>query len=85
MSGEFERPPVPPSSSTPIGDALDRLGSGGEGLDVTVETGKDQKPSVSAGGWFDFGTRDQFGVGGAVQWMRDQWTAVGKFTWRPRK
>lgn len=71
------------TTSTPLGDAIDRIGEGGEGFDLTVTAENDQKPTVSAGGWFDFGKRDQFGAGGAVQWAKDAWTAIGKFRWRP--
>lgn len=83
MTDEFNLPPAAPTS-TPIGDALTRLGENGEGLDVTAAAGSGQKPAVSAGGWFTFGKRDQFGAGGAATVEKGgAWSAIGKFLWRP--
>jgi hypothetical protein len=74
-----------PLAPTPIGDAIDQLGSSGEGFDATVTAATNRKPEVSVGGWFDFGKADRFGVGGAVQKTKDAWAAIAKVTWRPGK
>lgn len=71
-------------AGTPIGDAIAKVGESGEGFDATVTAAKDQAPAVSVGGWFTFGKRDRFGAGGAVQVAKDAWSAVGKFSWRPK-
>lgn len=82
MSSEFELPPAVPST-TPLQDAVDHLGASGEGLDVTAIAGENQAPTISAGGWLDFGKRDQFGAGAAVQWAKGTWATIAKLTWRP--
>lgn len=79
MSDLFPDRPTP----TPIGDAVEQLGSSGEGFDATVTAASDQTPTVTAAGWFDFGKADRFGAGAAVQKTKDAWAAVGKFVWRP--
>ncbi len=70
-------------SLSPFGDAIDRIGHDGEGLSVDVTAAKDEHPKVTAGGWIELGTRDQWGLGGAVQWAKDAWAAVGKVVWKP--
>ena len=72
-------------SATPIGDAIDRLGSSGDGFDATVRAQQNGKPEVSVDGWFDFGKRDQFGAGGSVSWAQKAWAAIARVTWRPGK
>jgi hypothetical protein len=72
-------------TTTPIGSAVEQLGSSGEGFDLTAAAGKDQQPTLSAGGWWDFGKADRFGAGGAVQKTKAAWAAIAKFTWRPGK
>ena len=75
--------PERPERLQAVKDALDRLGKDGEGVSVTVASGKDQRPTVEAGGWIEWGKRDQFGVGGAVQVAKDAWAWLVGFKWKP--
>jgi hypothetical protein len=81
------KPSAPPNNgsdrATPIADALARLGEDGEGFDATLTAAKDQKPAASVGGWWEWGKRNQFGAGGAVQIAKDAWAAIAKVRWRP--
>lgn len=79
MSDEQSIQPKP----SPLGDAIARVGQAGEGLTVDVTASRDQKPTVSAGGWFEWGKQNQFGAGGAVQLAKDAWAAVASFRWKP--
>jgi hypothetical protein len=79
--------PVPLSllDATPIGDAIDRLGTSGDGFDALFTAGGERPPTVSMEFWNDFGTRQQFGAGGSVAWSAKTWAAIAKVTWRPGK
>lgn len=76
-------PRAPGAHVTPLGDAIARVGQSGEGLSVDVTHGSDAHPTVSAGGWVEWGKQQQFGFGGAVQKAKDAWAAAVKFVWKP--
>lgn len=70
-----------PSSNTPIGDAITKIGSE-QGLDVAVTQGKDRPTGVQAVGAVNVGKGWSFG--GAVQYAKDSWAWAVGASWRPK-
>ena len=72
-------------SDTPLKDALDKLGSSGEGLDVFIvkEEGA-RKPDFGAEVTKEFGKNKSWSVSAGVQYVKEKWAALGKVSWRPR-
>jgi hypothetical protein len=69
--------------STPLADAIARVGESGEGFALDVTAAKDDKPVVSFEGSKEIGKG--WSVAGAVLWAKDRWAAVGKLRWKPRE
>lgn len=72
------------ANATPLHDALDRIGTHGEGFELDAARTTDGRISAEASGTKALGKG--WTVSGGIQWAKDTGAAaLGKLTWTPKQ
>lgn len=71
------------ANSTPLHDAVDRIGTHGEGFELDARRDKSGAIEGEAEGAKALGKG--WSLAGGIGYAKEQWYALGKLIWRPTK